>query len=270
MTDEQARLDHLKRRFDFDAWAGRNRLEWDLHVWKFRFRGDELPGFELLRVDRSVPDKERPAPPLLQCRPAHRETVAEREEAADWPVQVKSFWRSRDCAEALLNVDVHECASRAAAHVFLLRILGTFESVHLARCDDPDVGDVAFAMPGMTMIASARGNIVTVMRNATRVAIKVDAVTKVFDRLLVASADDRGETATSQRSYQDQLPPPASGEPAPLYYKVTSTTGTLVRRAGNLVLFTPDGVSPQPVDVIEVYPGDRASRQYKVTLDSRR
>ena len=90
----------IKERHRYSEWAGRSTAPSDRSVRNFMFTGDELPGYRLDRVDR------REAPQ---------------------PVRVTAFWRRTD-TNAVVRIDLFECATLNAAHDYLIDALNEFES----------------------------------------------------------------------------------------------------------------------------------------------
>src|SRR5882724_8361851 len=97
--------DVLKERHRYSEWAGHSTAPSDRSVRRFMFTGDELPGYRLDRVDR------REAPE---------------------PARVTGFWRRAD-TNAVVRIDVFECATLNAAHDYLIDALNEFESGAIGR-----------------------------------------------------------------------------------------------------------------------------------------
>jgi hypothetical protein len=148
--------DALKARHDFQAWAGRSTGPAEGVLRNVTFTGTELPGFRLDRADR-------------------RETAE--------PPRLTMFWR-RGESPAVVRVDVFECASREAAHEYLIDALNEFESAGIRRRTDLNVGNVAFGAP--TVVLFARGNLVVLVRKATPQAEPVTSIAGVIDTILLA------------------------------------------------------------------------------------
>ncbi|HEV2704606.1 MAG TPA: hypothetical protein VGV59_01700 [Pyrinomonadaceae bacterium] len=209
----------LKQRHGFDEWRGRNTLDENLFIWKFFLMGRELPGWRPERVERfdapqtyapRVADTadDRPAthtPPLVirtsrhpltrpedtvhrvrridPHRPATSQPPASAEDVSqERPSLIQSFWSDpRSRTGALLDVSIHECSSREAAHELLLRLLAQFQSPLITRRDDAGIGDVTFADPYGTTVLFARANLVQVVRNAGRSVAPVHEPAGYFD-----------------------------------------------------------------------------------------
>jgi hypothetical protein len=94
----------------------------------------------------------------------------------------RSFWTGGgQNQEVLLRLDLIETASPTAARELLLELLGEFQSPEVARQDNPAAGDLAFAVPGDTMLLFVRGQVVAMVRNAGRGAVPVAQFAKLVD-----------------------------------------------------------------------------------------
>ena len=138
-----------RKRFDFDSWRGINTLKRNLFIWKVALAGYTLPRWTPVRV--------RPVA-AMPGMPPHVVCTSKRIEGG---------------AETPLRIDMYECASREAAHDFLLQLLTNFMSPLVQRSTQVRVGDVAFAGPPNPWIAFARANVVAMVRNAGRVPVRV-------------------------------------------------------------------------------------------------
>jgi hypothetical protein len=151
-------LEVLKERYKFDEWKDAGRAAKG-RVSPVNFTGEELPGWRLVRQTRKAP--------------------------AGHPPMVRSMWQGAS-GDHLLGVDVFECASPAAAREYLLHRLGEVQGPTLARDVTLGVGDVAFATPGLTMVAFARGPLVVVVHNAGRRVESLGSVAAALDARLRA------------------------------------------------------------------------------------
>jgi hypothetical protein len=162
-------FDVLRERYRFDEWKNggpaRPSTEGGTRG-ALTFRGDELPGWRLVRQTA------RDAPP-----PGH-------------PPFTRSVWQG-DSPEQLAGVDVYACASSAAAREYLLRLLGEFQGPALTRAAALDVGDVAFVTPGDAAVLFARGSLVAVVRNAGRRVEPLGSVARALDAALGAAGRER-------------------------------------------------------------------------------
>jgi hypothetical protein len=152
---QAAERDALKERHRFREWAGRSAAPVGRDVRKFAFTGDELPGFRLDRVDR-------------------------REEAQ--PPRLTAFWR-RAATQAVVRIDVFECASVNAAHEYLIDALNEFESAAIGRRTDVTFGDVAFGTDSVALFA--RGNVVVLVRKATPQTEPVTPIAQAIDTVIL-------------------------------------------------------------------------------------
>jgi hypothetical protein len=139
MTPEM--LDAIARRFQFERWAGVNTLGRELYVRNYRIP-PPAPGWELVRAWN--------VPPLEDSPPA-----------------LQTIWSSPSAgAEALLRVDVYECASREAAHRHMLRLLGDHEVEGAGEVTADDLGDVFSTTRRGETAVFARGNLVIFIARA--------------------------------------------------------------------------------------------------------
>jgi len=146
--------DALKERHHFREWAGQSAAG-DRAVRNFTFTGNELPGFRLDRVDR----REAAQPPRLTA-----------------------FWR-RGETQAVVRVDVFDCASSDAAHEYLIDALNEFESAGIGRRTDMNFGDVAFGTDSVALFA--RGNLVVLVRKATPQPEPVTPIAQAIDTIIL-------------------------------------------------------------------------------------
>jgi hypothetical protein len=146
----------LKERHRYKEWAGRSTAPSDRTIRNFMFTGDELPGYRLDRVDR------REAPQ---------------------PARVTAFWRHAD-TNAVVRIDVFECATLNAAHDYLIDALNEFESGAFGRRTDMSFGDVAFGTDSVALFA--RGNLVVLVRKATPQAESVTGIAQAIDAIILS------------------------------------------------------------------------------------
>jgi hypothetical protein len=140
--------------------------------------GDMRPG-DLSRTARSEP-------PSLVTLPLSPHGTAAGVPSSLPPAHTRTFWRSADAPQALVEAELHECSSVAAAHEWLLHLLTVFESPLMERQDTPAMGDVCFSGPAPTVFLFARGNMVVNVRNAGREIVEVAEVARSLDGNLIA------------------------------------------------------------------------------------
>lgn len=217
-------LDHLKQRHAYESWRDRNTLGENLFVWQFFLSGNELPDWQAHRIQRI--------------------------DAAGWPPSIQSIWRRAESrTEMLLRVDVYECSSRSAAHAFLVRLLGEFQSALIARQPEAIAGDVAFADPTSTSagILFARANLVVLIQNAGRDLVSVDGIARRFDGDLISHPETEGGKVVPEirRFEASGAEAPVEGavrleleaaDPLerPLWYKFFSSSGEVFLAQGRL------------------------------------
>jgi hypothetical protein len=152
---QTAERDALKERHGFREWAGRSATPVDRAVRKFAFTGDELPG---LRLERA----------------------ASREDAQ--PPRLIALWR-RGATQAVVRIDVFECASVTAAHEYLIDALNEFESADIRRRTDAKFGDVAFGNDSVALFA--RGNLDVLVRKATPQTEPITPIAETIDAVIL-------------------------------------------------------------------------------------
>lgn len=167
-------IDNLKQRHGFGSWCGRNTLDENLYVWRFLLSERALPAGQLRGTKRTGPP-----PPTLSA------LTASGLKLPALPYHSRSIWRPAGKSDAVVLVDAFECASRAVAHLFLVHVLGEFQSPLVAREKEAGTGDVAFTSPGDAVIVFARANIVFLIRNAAEHLVSVTDVARRVDNELV-------------------------------------------------------------------------------------
>jgi hypothetical protein len=231
------RFRSLADRFSYDEWAGRNRLTEELVVWNFVPSGRELAACRLESVRETAPP--------------------------GWPRTVQSVWRAAERADAqdagLALVDVFECSSRDDAQRFSLELLGQFESPHIERREDLDVGDVGFSDDDQHAIVFARANLVVLARDAERRHLPIRALSISLDQELIERPEPRparGGPEIRRFAVQTRDLPLGRAMPLeletrgpkerPLWYKCFSSSGSLRVTEGTLVY---EHTRPGPPDV---------------------
>jgi hypothetical protein len=152
---QAAERDALKERHGFREWAGKSSTPADRSVRSLSFTGEELPGLRLERVDRRADSQ---------------------------PPRLTSFWRRGD-TQAVVRVDLFECASVTDAHEFLIEALNEFQSAGILRRTDVAIGDVVFGTDSVSLFA--RANLVVLVRKATPQAAAVAPIAQAIDALVL-------------------------------------------------------------------------------------
>ncbi|MFN2169237.1 MAG: hypothetical protein ACK2U9_23630 [Anaerolineae bacterium] len=250
----------LERRFAYESWRERTNLDANLLIWNFSFAGSDLRGWQ--------PQDIRARKPALAATDAL--TTIPDTEPVKPQAEVQSIWQPESEQDDLrVGVNVLECRSRAEAHQLLLSLLGELQSPLVQQLERPDVGDVAFAVPGETLLIFARGNLVVVIRNVGRMVASVMEVAQQVDRRLVSvpGEPDRSVGARFQRMTMepDQLdaegstPLELSDLPLraaePPMVKFRSRTGQVVLEDGQPV-YHPESSGVQELEVYVERPAD--------------
>lgn len=158
-------LEGLRARHQFDLRQGRNRAGTSLFVWRFFLAGNEIAGWR-----------------------AHRIRTAQTPEG---PAGTLSVWqREGGDKDDLIGLDVYEAESRAAAHEFVLRLLGEFQG-------DPGdqtsvLGDVSFVTGSSALFA--RANLVVLARPLGP-GLSAVGIAQEFDRGLMTEPKPDGSSA---------------------------------------------------------------------------
>jgi hypothetical protein len=249
IIDEQVRQS-LERRHGFESWRGERRLEDDLFIMRFFLTGLEFGGWQARLMQFIEPDEVVPWPRVSA-------TLAAGEGAA-------------------VKLDVYECASRLAAHDFMLEALASFQLPRVGRIEEGQergLGDVVFSTPRGTSVVFARGNLVVFVRNASRGATDVTPFARAFDEYLIAEPSETNETLTPQVEVPESLPPEGLTPDSPLplrvveaepsaprvWYKFFSPSGSVREREGT-AFYRPEAAdAPEEAHSIRVYavaPGD--------------
>jgi hypothetical protein len=201
----------VARRYDFESWRGTTRLSQRLFLLNYGVSGGEIERWELQKVKamravgRASPAEGRSTafvigdvrpgdlswkgpsePPSPLTLPLSPHGTAAGVPSTLPPAHTRTFWRSADAPHALVEAELHECSSLAAAHEWLLHLLSVFESPLIERQDTPAIGDVCFSGPAPTSFLFARGNMVVNVRNAGREVVDVTEVGRSLDGNLIA------------------------------------------------------------------------------------
>ena len=156
MALDREQRELLERLHKFSEWHAAGQTS-EGPVQGFVFKGDELPGWKLLK--------------------------SRRKDALD-PPRLDAFWQpAEDSPDTLLGIHVIERPSVAAARETLLELLAEVESAAIVRRTDLPIGDVVFGQE--FMLAFARGNLVIQVRNAGRRVVTVEDVARSVDAVVV-------------------------------------------------------------------------------------
>jgi hypothetical protein len=229
-------LDEFGKRHGFDDWREPKGGE-ALFIWRFALGGQELPGYNALRID----------------------TV----EHPDLPRRIESLWRAgkEDADRVLVRVDASEASSVTKARAELLRLLAQFQSPEIERIGDGP-GDIAFGGAGYRALVFARANIVVLMLNAGDEIQSVEPPARELDRLLREGpgADRSSVRPTIQRAEVESV---SGGRQVRLvleaedplgrhvWFRLSATGGEFVAQNDGVV-FRPEGKGRQVIEVTAV------------------
>jgi hypothetical protein len=167
------RVQQLQKACRYSTWHNRNRLDGSLFVWRFAFTGSEFPSWKPVRSQTLV--------------------------TPFGVTQQKSVWipeatsplhsfprtgagRAPDPSAPLVHADAFECASRAAAHEFLVELFGEFQVPGVTLNEGCAAGDVAFSAPGAQVMLIARANLVFLIRSAGRAPVPIADLVLALDQ----------------------------------------------------------------------------------------
>jgi hypothetical protein len=151
----------LDKHYDVRQWHGRSARA-RRSVKGFHLEGSEVAGWVLERLDRDEKAK---------------------------PAAIHSLWRRGEATDALIALDIYECASVKAAHDQLLELLATMQSGAIERLTDKTApGDVAFGLAN-TMLLFAYANVTVLVRNAGPVLVPVRPIARAVAQALQRPAD---------------------------------------------------------------------------------
>jgi hypothetical protein len=262
---DKRQFSNLARHHDLESWHGRNRLSENLCAWRYFLSEDALPAWRPHRNQHI----EAPRVPVLPTS-ATRAGLTQ----PPWLRTVQSVWTSGEgTREAILNIDVYECSSRAAAQEYLVRMLGEFESPLVSYDENSAIGDVVFTGPGNSAILVARANLVFVIRNAGSDLVPVDVPASQLDRDLISKPQpdpgrvesrvvrfDAGEAEMkTERSVDIAVEGGPPAEVSPMY-KFFSPTGEVVLEDGRPV-YRSMSPGPQEISMYEIHPRGGETRQ---------
>ena len=156
MALDREQRELLERLHKFSEWQAAAQTS-ERPVRGFVFKGDELPGWTLLKTARK--------------------------DALD-PPRIDTFWQpDADSPDTLVGIRLIERPSVAAARETLLELLAEVESEAIVRRTDLAIGDVVFGQE--FTLAFARGNLVIQVRNAGREVVTVEDVARSVDAVVV-------------------------------------------------------------------------------------
>src|SRR5712692_7957437 len=236
-------LDVLRRKYRFDEWRGRSRAAESVFAWRFFLSGNEFAGWR-----------------------AHRIHTAQTPEG---PIGTLSVWqRVGGEKDDLLGVDVYEAESRAAAHDYLLRLLGEFQG----DLGEPRgaIGDVSFVSAATALFA--RANLVVLVRALGTGDPPVNQIADAFDRSLVTRPNADGPFAPKIDAFRSRASTLgaaleiAATDPQgrPVQYRLFAPSGELSASAGTL-RFVPKDDGPVRVTAYAIN-ADRHASSAEVSL----
>jgi hypothetical protein len=182
MHDVSSLVDNVKSRLRYREWHGRNRLGQTLCLCNWTVKNGDAQDWTIckqLRAGRLGVQSE------LGRQMAHARGLQRDATPMTSPPTVRTLFTNVSMPNAMVRVDLFECASRDEAHELLVRIVSDFESPLVEELKSP-VGDVAFAGRGTGLILFARANVVYLLRNVGRRAVSVEPIALALDGAAVA------------------------------------------------------------------------------------
>ncbi len=148
---------------------------------------------------------------------------------------VRTFCTNVSVPNAMVRIDLFECASRDEAHESLVRIVSDFESPLIEELKGP-IGDVAFAGRGTGLILFARANLVYLLRNVGRRAVSVEPNALALDGATVAVPEELAPRVVSSADERVYRAVSSAEERAP---GIVSSAEERVRAADNELIEVP-------------------------------
>lgn len=257
-------FDFLKQKYDYDAWAGRNKLDESLFIWEYTLGEDELAGWQIHHA-QSLP----PPPASLLPETARMHGAP----AAGWLRAIQSIWSPPGSDDSLLNIDIYECASRRSGHELLTRLLGEFQSPAGSLQEQAAIGDVAFADQLNAVMLFARANLVILIRNAGRDLVPASDLAARFDQELISKPEATDEQAAPEiRKFQTMEKEIQVGKEAglelealartaqPIWYKLFASSGEF-RAEHERLIYEPAETGSQEITIYAIGTDRRAARE---------
>jgi hypothetical protein len=257
-------FDFLKQTYDYEDWAGRNKLAESLFIWEYALVEDELPGWQIHHA-QSLP----PPPASLLPETARMHGAP----AAGWLRAIQSIWSPPGGGDSLLNIDIYECASRRSGHELLTRLLGEFQSPAGSLQEQTAIGDVAFADPRDAVMLFARANLVILLRNAGRDLVPASELAARFDQEFTSKPEAADEPAAPEiRRFQTlekeiQVGRDASLElealartEQPVWYKLFASSGE-IRAEQERLIYEPAESGTQEITIYAIGADRHAARE---------
>lgn len=258
----------LKKRYEYASWEGRKTLDENLFVRNVILPEDILPDWQLQRIQRvSAPLLPKGAAKLGAQMPE------------PLPPMIQSLWsHRRDPSRASIKVEIYECTSTAAAHEFLVRVLGEYQLPEITRQDELSVGDIAFADPNQRVLAFARANLVHVIGNAGKELRPVAEIARRLDQELIRKPDIPAEGFNALapevefRRVQAKTSPVKIGTQVDLEVNVVAPAGQepmykFFSRSGEIQVenerleFLPRRIGEQDIEIFAIAPNHTVVRK---------
>jgi hypothetical protein len=205
--------------------------------------------------------------PMEAGLPGWRAENVRRLEIDGRPPLTRSAWRpAGEEADVALMLDTYECADRADARDWLLRVLAGVQSTAYGRLQGEMPGDLSFGMPEGGAMVFARANLVCQLRNGDRKVRPVIEPARSLDRwvadppqaggrlppeLVRVEAGD-GEAGTGDVAIRIEARDPAD---RPVWYRISAQSGALSLVTGQPHYRQDPDAGPAAVTVAAIGPG---------------
>lgn len=152
-------LEAVRKRYEFDAWKGINRLDHELEIRGLAVPAGLIAGLQAERIREIDP--------------------------GDGTRLLRISWVDPGQDGSLLLMDIRECPSRERAHEVLLELLANMQAPGVKRLGDEAPGDIAFGLNASAAMVFARGNVAISIANGGSETVSVNEIARMVDGWLV-------------------------------------------------------------------------------------
>jgi hypothetical protein len=159
MVMQTENLEAVRKRYEFDAWKGINRLDHELEIRGLAVPAGLIAGLQAERIREIDP--------------------------GDGTRLLRISWVDPGQDGSLLLMDIRECPSRERAHEVLLELLANMQAPGVKRLGDEAPGDIAFGLNASAAMVFARGNVAISIANGGSETVSVNEIARMVDGWLV-------------------------------------------------------------------------------------
>jgi hypothetical protein len=159
MVMQTEQLEAVRKRYEFEAWKGINRLDHDLELRGLAIPAGLVPGLQAERIREIDP--------------------------GDGTRLLRMSWVDPNQDGSLLLMDIRECPSRERAHEVLLELLANMQAPGVKRLGDESPGDIAFGLNASAAVVFARGNVAVSIANGGSETVSVKEIVRQVDSWLL-------------------------------------------------------------------------------------